>query len=78
MLKCEGARLRYYTGMTTSLDRRVKEHNSGKSKFTSGLGPWKVIHTEFFASSVDARAREKYFKTGAGQMYIRQLVAFLG
>ncbi|MBK9481591.1 MAG: GIY-YIG nuclease family protein [Bacteroidetes bacterium] len=36
----------YYTGMTQNLDNRLKEHNSGKSKFTSGHLPWTVIYSE--------------------------------
>ncbi|MBL7863537.1 MAG: GIY-YIG nuclease family protein [Cyclobacteriaceae bacterium] len=68
--------LKYYVGMTCDLERGLSQHNDGKCRSTAASRPWKVIHTEFFTSSVDARAREKYFKTGA--MYIRQLVAFLG
>ena len=39
----------YYTGMTQNLDNRLKEHNSGKSKFTSGHLPWTVIYSELHA-----------------------------
>ncbi len=34
----------FYTGITTDLDRRVKEHNSGKgAKYTRGRGPVKIL-----------------------------------
>lgn len=35
---------KYYRGITTDLERRLKQHNEGKgAKFTRGRGPW-VIH----------------------------------
>jgi putative endonuclease len=59
-----------YVGMTQDLERRLKEHNSGKSKFTSGHMPWRVIYTELFSDSKSARTREKYLKTGAGRRFL--------
>ena len=36
----------WYVGMTKNLEVRLKEHNAGKSKFTKGHMPWKVIYRE--------------------------------
>jgi len=37
----------FYTGITTDLDRRVAEHNSGVgAKYTKGRGPMKVVYAE--------------------------------
>ena len=33
-----------YVGMTANLERRLKEHNSGKSLYTKRFKPWKVIY----------------------------------
>ena len=33
---------RYYTGITDDLDRRLDEHNSGKSIHTNKFKPWKI------------------------------------
>ncbi|MCD6595769.1 GIY-YIG nuclease family protein [bacterium] len=44
---------KYYIGQTSDLDERIKRHNSGRSKYTSG-GKWKIIYTEQFDSHRDA------------------------
>jgi len=45
-----------YVGITEDFDRRFKEHNSGKSKFTSGHIPWILIfkeeHSDFGKASI--------------------------
>ena len=37
---------RIYVGFTTSLERRIKEHNQGKTKSTKGFRPWVLIYEE--------------------------------
>ena len=56
--------------MTQDLVRRLAEHNAGKSKFTSGYSPWEVVYQETNSTTVEARAREKYFKTAAGRRFL--------
>jgi putative endonuclease len=60
----------WYVGFTESLERRLLEHNSGKSKFTSGHLPWKLIYSEVIEGREEARKREKYLKSAAGKRYI--------
>ncbi|MGC4036596.1 MAG: GIY-YIG nuclease family protein [Chitinophagaceae bacterium] len=36
----------WYAGMTSDISNRLHEHNAGKSKFTKGHRPWKIIYTE--------------------------------
>jgi putative endonuclease len=64
-----------YAGIATDCQKRLKEHNSGKSKYTSGHMPWRLFYYEFVGDAVSARIREKYFKTAAGK---RRLKAILG
>lgn len=64
-----------YKGFTGDLKRRMKEHNSGNSKFTSDNGPWKLIYYEAFLSEVDARKEEKFLKSGKGRERIKYLLA---
>ena len=63
---------KHYVGMTTDLPRRLKEHNSGRSKFTSGHIPWVLIYKEDSSDFASGRLREKYLKTAAGKRFIEK------
>ena len=60
-----------YTGYTNDLQKRFKEHNEGKSVYTKGRGPFKLIYYEACIEQKDARSRELYLKTGKGKRYIK-------
>lgn len=62
---------RLYKGFTTNIERRLMEHNSGKTKSTSPYKPWKLVYTEEVESREQARKREKYFKSGIGREYLK-------
>lgn len=59
-----------YIGYTKDLRKRFKEHNEGKSTYTKGRGPYKIIYYEACLNEDDARSRELYLKTGIGRRYI--------
>ncbi|MBI3136112.1 MAG: GIY-YIG nuclease family protein [Bacteroidetes bacterium] len=61
-----------YVGMATNIESRLKQHNSGKSKFTQSFVPWELIYTEFTGPSTEARKREKYLKSTAGKNFLRK------
>ena len=60
---------RSYVGMTTDLDRRLYQHNTGQNSSTKPYLPWKIVHTEEFLTVHDAREREKYLKIAAGRRW---------
>ena len=60
-----------YVGFTNDLERRIHEHNSGRSYFTKQYKPWKIIYTEIFDSLEKARKREKYLKSGIGKEFLK-------
>jgi predicted GIY-YIG superfamily endonuclease len=62
----------WYTGMAKIVDNRLKEHNSGKNRFTKGHGPWRLIYTEDHPDWSAARVREKYLKTSSGKTWLRK------
>ena len=64
---------RIYVGFTEDLTRRLKEHNSGKTRSTKGWVPWKVIYTEAVDSREKARAKEIYLKSGIGKEFLKSL-----
>ncbi len=57
--------------MTVNVERRVKEHNSGKTKSTKGYRPWILFFYEEFEDRIQARKREKYLKSGIGKEFIK-------
>ena len=63
-----------YVGIAFDEENRLKEHNAGKSRYTKGLRPWKIIYVESFPDWKSARDREKYLKSGVGKEYIKKLV----
>ena len=61
-----------YVGSTNDVNKRLSEHNSGKSKFTKGGIPWKIVYTESFETNSEARAKEKFLKSGQGRKFLDQ------
>ncbi|HEY9583095.1 MAG TPA: GIY-YIG nuclease family protein [Candidatus Paceibacterota bacterium] len=49
---------------------RLKEHNSGASKFTSQNGPFKLTYTERYEDKSIAIKREKFLKSGQGRKFL--------
>jgi putative endonuclease len=62
-----------YIGMTSDLEQRIKRHNSGYEKATKRRAPFKLLHSEDFETRIEARNREKYFKSGFGREIIKSL-----
>jgi len=58
-----------YVGSTKNIDKRLAEHNSGKSKFTKAGIPWELVYTESFQTNTEARSRETFLKTGQGRKF---------
>ena len=65
---------RTYTGMTTDVVKRLKQHNAQQNRSTKAYVPWKIIFTEEFKTRKEAREKEKYLKTGVGRDFIKTLV----
>lgn len=65
---------KFYTGFTEDIERRLSEHNAGKSKFTSAFRPWRVGYTEKVKTRDEARKLEKYYKSAAGKRRLRHLL----
>ena len=59
-----------YVGMSEDPEKRLVEHNQGKSKFTSAYGPWNLIYKEFAGNVSNARKLEKYYKSSTGRRKI--------
>ena len=63
-----------YTGSTEDLERRLKEHNAGKTASTRRRRPFVLVHTEEYESREAAEDRERYLKTGKGREELKKLL----
>ena len=62
-----------YIGFTGNLEKRIRDHNFGESRYTKNRGPWKLIYTEEFNLRSDAMSREKFLKSGKGREFLNSL-----
>jgi putative endonuclease len=65
---------RYYVGCTNDIDRRLSEHNSGRSRSTRSNSPFKLVHKEEYNSLSVARIRERNIKKRKSRKYIESLI----
>jgi putative endonuclease len=52
----------FYIGMSEDVTRRLEQHNSGRSRWTSGRGPWLVAWQSVEMSLSNARRLENRLK----------------
>ncbi|HEY6069798.1 MAG TPA: GIY-YIG nuclease family protein [Chthoniobacterales bacterium] len=62
----------HYTGTTSHLRQRLREHNRGKVPNSSSHRPWRIETVIAFKSETKARAFEKYLKSGSGREFARR------
>ena len=64
-----------YIGFTSDLKKRMKEHNTGKTKSIKHRIPFKLVYYEAYLNKTDARKREiefiKYLSTISDNFIIR-------
>ena len=58
-----------YVGMTSDIERRLQEHNAGKSTHTAKYKPWRLITYIAFSDQSKAEAFERYLKSGSGHAF---------
>ena len=61
----------YYYGSTSDIEKRLKEHNAGRQKYTKGRQPWVLHYSEVFETRAEAMQRERFFKTIDGYNYLK-------
>ena len=64
----------FYVGHTEDLEGRLKRHNQGRSLYTKGRVPWKLICHEMFESRREAMKREQEIKSKKDRAYLTQMV----
>jgi len=66
---------RTYIGFTDNVERRLSEHNAGRSIATKHRRPFKLLFTEKFDCAPDAKRRERWWKSGAGRRSLKEYFA---
>ena len=68
---------RHYVGFTSRpLEQRLEEHNRGHPKgWSSRNGPFEVAYQEKYDGESEARARERFLKSGRGREWLRARLA---
>ncbi|MGA7839230.1 MAG: GIY-YIG nuclease family protein [Ignavibacteriaceae bacterium] len=64
---------RYYTGCIKNHDRRLAEHNSGRTRSTKAYRPWKIVYIEKFRTETEAYKREKEIKSFKSGLKFKEL-----
>ena len=62
---------KWYTGYTSDLRKRFREHNLNMSTYTRGRDPFEIIYYEACLNEFDSKARENYLKSGMGKRYLK-------
>ena len=63
-----------YIGSTKNLQRRIAEHNRGAVISTKFRRPFKLVHHERYKTKEEAEEKEKFFKTGRGRQYLKEVL----
>jgi putative endonuclease len=61
----------YYYGSTSDIEKRLKDHNSGKSRYTKSRRPWVLHYVESYPTKTEAIRREMYFKSIDGYNWLK-------
>ena len=65
---------KYYIGSTNDIERRLLEHNRGKTAFSKTGMPWILKYSETFQTKSEAVKRENYIKSSKSRLYIESLL----
>ena len=68
---------RFYVGYTENIEKRLVEHNSGISDYTSSAQDWILKHTEYFPDRYTAHQKEIAIKKKKSRKYIEWLITGL-
>jgi putative endonuclease len=63
-----------YIGFTHDLRKRMAEHNKGLNRSTKAYAPWELLYYEAHRNEADARRRERYLKTTAGDRALKNML----
>jgi len=59
----------FYVGQTEDIDRRIREHNSGKGRHTRKFVPLQIATYLAVSDRSTARSLERYLKSPSGKAF---------
>jgi len=62
-----------YIGFTEDLPKRLGQHNTRMSRFTSRDFNWKLVYKEEYSTRAEAMSREKWLKSGVGREFLDRI-----
>ena len=65
---------RYYIGSTGDIEKRLKEHNAGKTRSIKAFRPYRLIYKEELPTNREARQREYFIKSQKSRKFIESLI----
>ena len=68
----------YYIGQTNKLEKRIEQHNQGKSSYTKSKAPWRLRYFEKYDTRSEAMNREKEIKRMKSREFIEKLLEDAG
>src|SRR5690606_14909790 len=69
---------RYYVGMTSNIQQRLKKHNANYKGFTKKDNDWTVKYNEKYNNKNDAEQRERKIKSWKSRKMIEKLISEAG
>ena len=63
---------RFYSGVTSDVEARLKEHNAGEVFHTAKYKPWTIKNYIAFENREKAFAFERYLKSGSGRAFVKK------
>jgi putative endonuclease len=64
----------YYIGYTSDMDKRLRQHNSGKTRSLKHRIPLRIVYREEFNTIQQAKKRELEIKSYKGGEAFRKLI----
>jgi putative endonuclease len=63
----------FYVGYSRQLNKRFKDHNEGKSRYTRRKIPWILFYIESFETKREALLRERFLKRQRNRSFYESL-----
>ena len=65
---------RYYIRSTDNLEQRLIYHNTNKTRYTRGKGPWHLAWSELHSSRAEVVKREREIKGWKSRPYMERML----